>query len=110
WKWFTATATLHRVNGDGAVVSSMDLLPLAEEQLRVLAEKGHKISREKFEESYGIALSEASIDSAGKVSFKAWAEVPKTDDPSVSMVMQFTAQVDADGKLTPGKAEVKKTE
>jgi hypothetical protein len=110
WKWFTATAMLYRLDGHGMVVSSLDLLPLAEEQLRVTAEKDHQITRKKFDESYGISLSEVTVDSAGKVSFEAWADVPKTDDPTVSMVMQFTAQADADGKLTPGKVEVKKTE
>jgi hypothetical protein len=110
WKWHTATASLHGLDGKGAIISSLDLLPLAEEQLRVAAEKEHKITRKKFDESYGISLSEVTVDSAGKVSFEAWADVPKTDDPTVSMVMQFTAQADADGKLTPGKVEVKKTE
>jgi hypothetical protein len=110
WKWHTATAMLHRLDGNGVVVSSIDLLPLAKEQLRVMAEKDYKVPRQKFEESYGIAVSAAKVDSAGKVSFEARAEAPKTADPSVSTVMQFTARTDADGKLTAGKVEVKKAE
>ncbi|RYD47418.1 MAG: hypothetical protein EOP83_28075 [Verrucomicrobiaceae bacterium] len=110
WKWHTATAWLHRLNADGEVVSSLDLQPLAKEQLRLLAEKDHKVPRQKFEKDYSVGLSEATVDAAGKVSVKAWAEVPKTEDPSVSMVMRLTAQVDAEGKLTSGKVEVSKTE
>lgn len=111
WKWHTATATLHRLDGNGAVISSLDLLPLAKEQLQMLAESEHKVPRQKFEEKYGVSLSDASVDSAGKVSAQAWADAGKSmEDPSVSMVMQFTARVDANGKLAPGDLVVKKTE
>ena len=111
WKWYTATAMLYGWDGTGAVASSLDLLPLAKEQLRVMAERDHKVTRQAFEEKFSVGLSDVVVDAEGKVSMEAWAEVPKSnEDPCVSMVIRFTAGVDAGGRLTPGKVEVRKTE
>lgn len=110
WKWFTATAMLYGLDHNGGVVSSMDLLPIAKEQLRVTAEKEHKVSRQKFEKDYGVGLSDAAFDATGKASVEAWAEVPKLDDPSVSLLIGFAPRLGAGGKLTLGDVEAKKTE
>jgi len=108
WKLGTFTGMLYHLDVH-AVISSMDLLPVAEEQLRVIAVKDHKVTRQRFDEHYAVTLSDVAVDSKGKVSMGVSAYVPKEDDPSFSAVMQFTVQVDANGKLTPGKVEMKAT-
>jgi len=111
WKWHTATAMLYGLDGNGAIVSSMNLLPLVKEQLRVMAERDHKVARQRFEEKYSVSLSDVAVDEAGRVSVEAWAEVPKSDeDPTVSLVIRFLPRVDAGGKFTPGEVEAKKTQ
>ena len=109
WKWHTAFATLYVLDGNRAVASSMDLLPVAKEQLRTILERDHKVARQKFEEAYSVSLSQTAVDAAGRVSLEAVAEVPKSDEePTVSILLRFTAKLDDRGKLSAGDLEVKK--
>jgi len=112
WKWHTESATLYALNGDGAVPSSMDLLPVAKEQLRIVAERDHKVARQKFEETYVVSLWKQEVDSTGQVTLEVVGEVPKSEeDPSVSLLIRFTVKADDKGRLSLEtlKVEEKKT-
>jgi hypothetical protein len=108
WKWHTAAATLYLFDDKGTVAAVMDLLPVAKEQLRIVSERDHKITRQKFEESYSVSLWENAVDATGRVTLDALAEVPKSEEaPAVSLLIRFTARTDDKGKLSAGELEVK---
>ena len=108
WRWATLSATLYVLDGNGTITSSMDLLPVAEEQFRIVLERDHKVSRKKFEEQYGVSLWKQSVDSKGRVTLDGTADVAKSaEDPDVSLLIQFTAKTDDKGKLSVENLEVK---
>ena len=102
WKWHTASATLYALDGEGAVTGSIDLIPVATEQLRIVAGLDHKLSRQMFEErDYRVSLRQSAVDSTGRVTLHATAEVPiSLEQPSVSLLIQFTAKAHGKGNLS----------
>lgn len=111
WKWYTASASLYLLDDNGAITSSMDLMPAVKEQLRRVAEQDHKVARKRFKEHYGVSLWKQAVDLNGHVTIGASAEVPKSDkDPSVSLLIQFTANAASKGKLSIEGLEVQEKE
>jgi hypothetical protein len=108
WKWHTAHATLHHLAADGTVTSRLDLLKLAKGELSKVLQGKHKIDPAKINAGYASSLSEPEVDDEGHVALHATAEVPKSEtDPSVSILIKFTARPDAKGVLQAEALEVK---
>ncbi|MEK7954197.1 hypothetical protein [Luteolibacter soli] len=106
WRLGTASARLYLLDGK-AIASTMDLRPVVNEQLRIVAERNYKVTREKFEKSYEVTLWKQSVDSKGRVTLGAVADVFKSeDDPSVSIQLRFTAKAGKKGELSAENVEV----
>ncbi|MCW1923781.1 hypothetical protein OKA05_14535 [Luteolibacter arcticus] len=106
WKWHTAYAGVYALSAEGAVTASLDLLPVAQDQLRRILERDHGLKADAFKAKYAVALSDPAVTEEGRVTLTAWAEVPKTDDPSVSISLRFTVRPNADGKLSVSDLKV----
>lgn len=108
WKWHTASGMLYRLDADGAVSSRLDLLALATGELAKRMQANHKVDAKGYDAKYASSLSEPAVDDTGRVTVHATAEVPKSaDDPSLSVLITFTAKPDGKGGLEAAELVVK---